>query len=199
MAVLNVYIELAMKLEESSAGPYTSSKLLKKIASLGLEIPDDLEKLAVVRGLRYYDTGNEGDQLRQNAALQVSTDRLSNAELAIAMLSPDLPGENAAAVQMRQRIAAAVLSASDVDAADLAALAIEERCVPIVVWIATCGADVEPEHSFWTELTDRLPEPELVLSAPHPTRFFAMSGIDKGVKRTTRQWIRPNLAPAENC
>ncbi|MDF1738204.1 MAG: hypothetical protein P1U86_03510 [Verrucomicrobiales bacterium] len=189
-----------MKLEESSVGPYTSSNLLKKVINLGLEIPGDLEKLAVVRGLRYYDTGNEGDQLRQIAALQVPTDRLSNAELAIAMLSPDLPNENAAAVQMRQRIAAAVLSASDVDVADLAALAIEERCVPIVVWIATCGADVEPENEFWSELTERLPEPEVVLTAPHPTRFVAMSGIDRGAKRTTRQWIRLfNLDPAGNC
>ncbi len=165
------------------------SDLLGKVSGLGLELPDDLERIAVVRGLRYYDVRNEGDRLRRETRLRISTDRLSNAELAIAMLSPDLPAETPARLQLRQRIAAAVLSAPDVEPRNLAELAVRARCAPIVRWIALCGEEVEPENAFWRELLAALPDVENPERAPHPTRFVEMTGITRNHVGIQKRWI----------
>lgn len=119
-----------MKLGEGNREIYSNSTLLQKVEKLGLEISGDLIKVAVVRGLRYYDVRNQGTQWKGDPRFQISVDDLSNAELAIALLSPSLPEGTASEIQMRQRIAAAVLSAPEVAVSDLTALAIRERCVP---------------------------------------------------------------------
>ena len=41
----------------------TTSRLLAKAASLGLRVPEDLEKLALARGLRYYARPGELEEL----------------------------------------------------------------------------------------------------------------------------------------
>ena len=51
------------------------SPLLAKAAALGLRVPEDLEKLAIARGLRYYDGRNEMERLRQEPRLQISRER----------------------------------------------------------------------------------------------------------------------------
>ncbi len=179
-----------MNVQESSGQTYSASHLLRKAQQLGLASADDLAKLAVVRGLRYYDGANQGQTWKKEAQFQIPTTAFSNAELAIALLSPDWPTDNGSAVQVRQRIASAVLSADDVDPAALAELAKAERCEPILRWIATCGVEVEPENPFWETLLARLPMVERPERVPHPTRFFEMTGITRHGKGIRKRWLR---------
>jgi hypothetical protein len=179
-----------MTLLEGNSPLEIRSALLKKLAGLGLSLPDDLARVAVVRGLRYYDVYHEGADLREQERLKIPCEVLSNAELGIAMLSPDLPVPGAPLLQVRQRIAAAVLSAEDVDPARLAELAVAEGCCPMVRWIATCGKEVEPENPFWTDLLSWLPEVAKPDRAPHPTRFFEMTGMTREKIGIQKRWLR---------
>lgn len=179
-----------MKVRENSESFYSASKILGKARDAGLQSAEDLMRLAVVRGLRYYDSLNQGEEWKADPRYQISPLQFSNAELAIALLSPDLPTDDGSAVQVRQRIASAVLSAEDVDPIQLINLAKQEKCEAILRWIANCGAEVEPDNSFWGTLLEELPVVDKPQKAPHPTRFFAMSGIVNGKKQTVKQWLR---------
>ena len=179
-----------MKVREHSEPFYSASRNLGKARNAGLQSAEDLMRLAVVRGLRYYDSLNQRDEWTEDPRYDISTDQFSNAELAIALLSPDLPAASGSAVQVRQRIASAVLSAEDVDPTELTKLAKQESCEAILRWIAHCGAEVEPDNPFWSQLLEALPVVEKPERAPHPTRFFAMSGIVNGRRQTVKQWIR---------
>jgi hypothetical protein len=152
----------------------------------------DLEKLAVSRGLRYYD--GHGDSLKGNESPSVvaacDIDRgLSNEELAIALLSPSAPYS-----QHRLRMGAAMLAAEGNRPESIASLALRERCEAVVRHVASCGHEVEPENPFWNKLLGLLPpgHSELPLDAlPHPTRFVAMTGITRNGVGNLKQWIRP--------
>src|SRR2546425_3259941 len=92
-----------------------ASPVLDKARHLGLELPLDLERLALMRGCDYYarDLGP-----RRSPLADVP---LSNAELAIALIAPSL------APSAREiRLTAALLGGSDVQAEEVAALAVEE-------------------------------------------------------------------------
>jgi hypothetical protein len=161
------------------------SPLLRKIRGLGLSIPKDLWTLAVQRGCRHYWQGDEPE------AELVSQSTLTNEELAIALL-------NAAGDYSPHsiRCGAAMLGALGNDPAQLAKLAVWERSVTVVRFVAECGLKFEPHNPFWTELLDRLPKgprpKEGVL--PHPTRFVAMSGYERGIgKKITTVWQRPRI------
>lgn len=168
------------------------SALLMKARRLGLATPMDLEKLAVSRGLRYYDS--HGDSLKEDELLPLAEASemergLSNEELAIALLSPSAPYS-----QQRLRMGAAMLAAEGNRPESIASLALRERCEAVVRHVASCGHEVEPENSFWDKLLGLLPSghPELPLDAlPHPTRFVAMTGITRNGVGNLKQWIRP--------
>ncbi len=163
------------------------SPLLDKAEQLGLNAPEDLEALAVLRGCRYYDVRNEGEQLRKELRLQISADRFSNTELAVALLSPVLPES-----LLRQRMGSAMLSARDVDPAELADLAESEGCAGLVRYIAECGKDVEPEEVFWRSLLrEIISQPYDETKVPHPTRLFEMTGISRGHVGIQKRWLRP--------
>ena len=163
-----------------------------KARRLGLETPADLEKLAVSRGLRYYDS--HGDSVKGNELPSIATAseiarEFSNEELAIALLSP-----SAAYSQQRLRMGAAMLAAEGNRPESIASLALRERCEAMVRHIASCGHEVEPENPFWEKLLGLLPagdsEP-LPDTLPHPTRFVAMTGITRNGVGNLKQWIRP--------
>src|SRR5438309_3602139 len=111
-----------------------ASRLMDKVQRLGLSLPLDLERLAVTRGCDYYerDLGPRVPPLGEVP--------LSNAELAIALIVPSL--EPAA---REIRLAAALLGAPDMAAAEVATLAVEENCAGVVRHIAACGNRFEPE------------------------------------------------------
>ena len=168
------------------------SALLMKARRLGLSTPVDLERLAVSRGLRYYDS--HGDSLkREEGASIVPEDEneggLTNEELAVALLSP-----SALYSQQRLRMGAAMLAAEGNRPESIARLAIRERCETVVRHIASCGHEVEPENPFWEKLLGLLPASRSVPqpdALPHPTRFVAMTGITRNGIGNRRQWIRP--------
>jgi hypothetical protein len=168
------------------------SPLLTKAQRLGLRTPDDLTQLAVQRGCLYYDVTNSASVLRENEGPVVKRSDFSNAELAIALLSPSLPP-----LLHRHRVGAAMLSAPDVDPDDLAVLTTAERCENMVRYIAQCGSEVEPEHPFWKALIERLgPFEGDVHQMPHPTRFIEMTGITRGRIGIQKHWVRPAAALA---
>ncbi len=170
------------------------SPILVKARRLGFADAQDLERLAVSRGLRYYD-GHGDSRIECNPSStspQNGADgELSNEELAIALLSPAAPYS-----QQRIRIGAAMLAADGNQPESLADLALRERTGSIVRYIAECGHDVEPENPFWDELLELLPAGDSAPPAgilPHPTRFVAMTGITRAGVGTIKQWIRPRI------
>lgn len=168
------------------------SALLMKARRLGLTTPADLERLAVVRGLRYYDS--HGDSLKGERSPSPVPERdidreFSNEELAVALLSPSAPYS-----LQRLRMGAAMLAAEGNRPESIASLALRERCETVVRHIASCGHEVEPENPFWDKLLRLLPAGHLVPlpdALPHLTRFVAMTGITRNGIGNLKQWIRP--------
>jgi hypothetical protein len=117
----------------------------------------------------------------------------SNAELAIALMSPALhPGAR------EIRLAAALLGAPDVNPAEVSALAVHENCADIVRHIALSGLRFESRNPFWQTLLDLLPEIQIPADRyPHPSRFVEMTGIDRGKVGLITRWIRPRGAVAQ--
>ena len=169
------------------------SPLLMKARRLGLVTPEDLERLAVRRGLRYYEGSSASTVLREvamdeGAGAPVSVKDFGNDELAVALLSPAWPYS-----QHRVRIAGAMLAATGNGAGKLAHLARMERVGGVVFHIARLGQSVEPENPLWSELVSLL-NGEIAIDPdrlPHITRFVAMSGFGREGRKLTMQWIRP--------
>lgn len=170
------------------------SALLMKARRLGLADPMDLERLAVSRGLRYYD--GHGDSMKGGGSLPTVTEMelesgLTNEELAVALLSP-----SAVYSQQRLRMGAAMLAAEGNRPESIARLALLERCEMVVRHIASCGHEVEPENPFWDRLLDMLPAGQSAPppdALPHPTRFVAMTGITRNGVGNLKRWIRPQM------
>jgi hypothetical protein len=153
---------------------------LQKCRALGLVLPRDLETLAMQRGCGYYGSGEF------QRAVHSAGDALSNAELAIALLSPLLP-----TTHRLVRIGSMILSAADVNPAELVALARVEGCAGVLRHIAEAGSRYEPENDFWRVtlgmLHDVAPEgPHL----PHPTRFVEMTAVTRGRVGLFTHWLR---------
>src|SRR5437762_909324 len=137
------------------------SPLLRKALRLGLG-PRELETLAVQRGCQHYSDGSEPERPL------VSEEQLSNEELAIALLSTALRYDPHSI-----RCGAAMLSAEGNGPRRLAHLAVMERAVAVVRYVAEAGRKFEPQNEFWQRLLDALPpgaapRPGVM---PHPTRF----------------------------
>jgi hypothetical protein len=162
------------------------SPLLERACRLGLQLPLDLERLAVMRGCDYYER-----ELPPRVP-PLGDVPLSNAELAVALIVPSLPP---AAREIR--LAAALLGADGVQAEEVVTLAIQEGCDDVVRHIALCGRRYEPENPFWPALLVRLPEVAVPADRlPHPTRFVEMTGLDRGKVGVVTRWIRPRLPVA---
>lgn len=167
------------------------SPLLMKAWRIGLKQPEDLEKLAVHRGLRYYDSYGDTKSLPHEQArpsIIANEDTLSNEELALALISLATPYS-----LQRLRMSAAMIAAQGNKPETIALLAKRERSEPIVRHIAQCGSKAEPYNHFWKKLLDLLPQtPAPALDVlPHLTRFVAMTGLTRAGKGTRMQWIRP--------
>ena len=163
-----------------------ASPLLDKVRRLGLSLPLDLERLALMRGCDYY-ARELGPRLPPLGEVP-----LSNAELAIALVVPSL---HPAAREIR--LAAALLGAPDVRAEEVTTLAVQEDCPDVVRHIALCGRRFEPENLFWQTLLNQLPNVEIDADRmPHATRFVEMTGIDRGKIGVLTRWIRPRQSVA---
>lgn len=167
------------------------SPLLMKANRIGLKSPEDLEKLAIHRGLRYYDP--HGDSMADSHARAESSDStgehaFSNEELALALLSPAAPYS-----QQRLRMSAAMIAAEGNKPETIALLARRERSEPIIRHIACCGVTAEPQNPFWGTLLQMLPQSPAPAKdvLPHLTRFVAMTGLSRTGKGPFMKWIRP--------
>jgi hypothetical protein len=168
------------------------SPLLIKARRLGLHTPEDLEWLAIHRGCEYYNTNPASFILQEQPLVRANRSEFSNAELAVALLSPSAAGS-----LLRQRMGACMLSAPDVEAAAVAKLAVEENCGGIIHYIANCACEVEPENLFWRELQSALSSCQYSeAEMPHPTRFIEMTGITRGKIGIQKRWLRPIAALA---
>lgn len=157
------------------------SPLLHKAQRLGLG-PEELEILAVQRGCRHYRTGNEP------ATPLASPEGFSNEELAVALLLPALRYSPRSI-----RCGAAMLGAPGNCPRRLAWLAVLERAVVPVRYVAEAGRRFEADNPFWRELTDALPAapPPKPGVLPHPTRFVAMAGFTRQGRGLVVAWQRP--------
>ncbi len=170
------------------------SSLLMKARRLGLLGPEDLERLAIQRGCRYYAASGDAIRLAEETPVYGSAEgapgpNLSNEELAVALLSLNFPKS-----QARLRIGAAMLAAEGNSVERLVRISTQERVSDVVRYIAECGKTVEPENNFWSALIEQLPPASWVPKPddlPHITRFVAMTGYTRRGKGTVMQWIRP--------
>lgn len=163
------------------------SPLMQKAKRLGVHTPEDLEHLAIARGLSYFGRIDPASDA-SNRVPMPDLGHFSNEELAIALLSPSLPYS-----LNRIRMGAAMLGANDVSAEIVLRLARLERSETIVRHIAESAARVEPDNPLWQTLLRRLPthQPLAPDILPHPSRFVAMSGLDRSGRNLRMQWIRP--------
>ena len=166
------------------------SPLLQKAKRLGVSSPEDLEEIAITRGLRYFGQTHrsEDDPYAKSAITAYDPKFFTNEELAIALMSPALPYS-----LTRLRMAAAMLGAENISPLDIYRLARHERCEIVVRYIAECASKVEPNNLFWSTLLEHLPQSQFTPPdvLPHPSRFVAMSGLDRTVRANRSQWIRP--------
>lgn len=168
------------------------SPLLMKAQRLGLDTPTKLERLAIQRGCEYYDMQPGNAVLGDEAPLLVFRTAFTNAELAVALLSLYPPVS-----LRRRRMGACMLSASDVEVREVAALAQSEWCAALVRYIADCGHNIEPDNAFWKSLQLALAGVTYdATTMPHPTRFIEMTGINRGSTAMQKRWIRPIAALA---
>lgn len=162
-----------------------------KARGLGLSVPEDLERLAVLRGCCYYraesDSRSEESSNVPDLLAGIGENVFSNEELAMALLSPSLPKSRA-----RLRLGGAMLAADGNRVHAIVRLARLERSEAVVRHIAECGNRVEPDNLFWSELLMALPNSEVKSDVlPHISRFVAMTGITQHGLETVMQWIRP--------
>ena len=168
--------------------PAHVSPLLMTARRLGLRVPEDLCALAVQRGCRHYWQGDEPVEVL------LTQEQMSNEELAMTLLT--IAGKyDPHAI----RCGAAMLSAEGNDPVLLAKLAAWERSETVVRYVAECGLRYEPKNPFWKALLALLPPVAAPKTGvlPHPTRFVAMNGYERGVgKKITTEWQRPQRRPA---
>lgn len=169
--------------------PATKAPLLDKAGRLGLDSPESLESLAVVRGCWHY----RSPDLRPAAV--VSESEFSNEELAVVLLSPSLPYS-----PHTIRIGAAMLGADGNDVEQLAQLVVAENATAPARYIANAAVRFEPDNPFWPKLLNLIPESPPIVEGvmPHPTRFVSMTGMTRAGVETVAVWIRPRpeLTPA---
>ncbi|MFT3991188.1 MAG: hypothetical protein QM680_07240 [Luteolibacter sp.] len=159
------------------------SPLLAKLRACGLENPRQLVSAAVNRGCNHYSPYARG--------LAVDAPEISSEELAVALLSPERVHDPTLI-----RVASQLLSDPHTDVSLLVRLAREERCLPILRYIAVCGMRTEPANPFWERLLAELPEtddaPEWL--CPHISRFRSETGVvDPRTPDAPKIiWLRPS-------
>lgn len=166
------------------------SPLLRRLRRLGLKDPYDLLRLAVARGCTHYRCSDDSDPPIDPGYAQVS-----NLDLAIAMVTAAQSFD-----PVLVRCAAQLLSGNNIPVEAIVRLAIQERAVRVIRYIAKAGKELDPEDGDkWRRLLVLLPAaPEIPEGRlPHRTRFVSQSGITRignHLDRTPRSiWLR--LAP----
>ncbi len=149
------------------------SSLKAKARRLGLRDGASLVALAVRRGCRHY---LPWVQSVCATAPEIPEQDFSNEELVVALLLGSWPHE-----PIMIRAAAHLVGDPSLRVDVLSRLAVRERCVAALLYIAEAGAETEPDNPFWKDLLGSLPavRPPLPRAGfmPHPSRFRSETGI----------------------
>ena len=169
------------------------SPLLRRLRKQGLSNPEQLRRLAVVRGCAHYRNVDD-----RSDPTDPGQEVVSDGELAVAMVSGVQEFD-----PLLIRCAAQLLSGDSVPVELLARLAIQERAVPVVRHIAQAATELDAGHAArWQRLlallpSDRTAPPEGRL--PHRSRFALQTGVRRIEGRLERGFQRMVAASTQTC
>jgi len=159
---------------------------MRKARRLGLNSVFDMMQLAAQRGCQHY-----ANQTHLSKEIKIDRRKLTDNELVILLLhGNNLYEPNAV------RCAAQLLKSTFVDAEKVSELAIRERVVKQLSYIAKIGEKYDAAGSkFWQQILKKLTIgkesniPDCVL--PHRSRFMIDPGIQRG-KKIPPFWLNPS-------
>lgn len=168
------------------------SPLLRRLRRQGLSDPDQLRRLAVVRGCAHYRNIDDSSY-----PPDPGQEVVSDAELAVAMVSGAQEFD-----PLLIRCAAQLLSGDAVPVELLARLAIQERAVAVVRHIAQAATELDAENAArWQRLLALLPSARTAPAEgrlPHRSRFAVQTGVRRSEGLLERGifsvWLRPQRA-----
>jgi hypothetical protein len=140
---------------------------LAKSSSAGERLPEWLLKVAIARGAAHY-------QRDFDPALPPDNPAISDEEIGIALCLEQFPYE-----LDNLRAAAQLLSSPRVDPVRLCRLAVQERCEPVLMHVASIARKYAPELEPWAYLRTHL-RPRKVPkedALPHWSRLVSHSGV----------------------
>jgi hypothetical protein len=168
---------LARKLGET---PHVSGLAIRlaRLSKAGERLPEWLLKAAVARGAKHY-------QREFDPTLPPDNSAISDEEIGIALCLEQNRYE-----LDHLRAAAQLLSSPNIHAARLCRLAVQERCEPVLLHVASLAGKYAPEQEPWAFLRKHLPPRRVPRTdaLPHWTRLVSHSGITReGGPRT--DWL----------
>jgi hypothetical protein len=140
---------------------------LARLSGAAERLPEWLLKVAVERGAKHYQRDFDPSLPPDNSAV-------SDEEIGVALCLAGQPYR-----LDNLRAAAQLLSSPRVDAAKLCRLAVEERCEPVLLHIATVAERFVPALEPWSHLRQHL-RPRRVPrtdALPHWTRLVSHTGV----------------------
>lgn len=162
------------------------SILMRKARKLGLSSVSDMMELAAQRGCHHYV-----NLAKSGSEITADHEAITNDELVILLLHGNNQYEPNAV-----RCAAQLLKSALVNAAKVTQLAIRERVVKQLRYIAEIGFSHDSEgREFWQLILEKLKTkkesdiPECVL--PHRSRFMLDPGMQRG-KKLQPFWLNPS-------
>lgn len=156
------------------------SPLLRKARRLGIHSVDDMIALSALRGCNHY--------MRDTSSVPVPPNELGDEELTILLIVGENSYEPTAI-----RCAAQLARSPFVNPANLARLALMEKCERVLAHIARAGIDHDADGAdFWHDVLNRLHAPPAreESALPHWTRFVSMPGIQRSGPAPIR-WLIP--------
>ena len=152
---------------------------LTRLSGTGERLPEWLLKVAVERGAAHY-------RRDFHPPLPPDNPTIPDEEIGIALCLGQHPYK-----LDNVRVAAQLLSSPRVDAAALCRLAVQERCEPVLLHIATIADRFAPTLEPWAYLRLHLP-PRPVPSTealPHWTRLVSYTGLSARGGPPETQWL----------
>ena len=183
-----------MELKDQPAAPTLARKLgdtahvsglairLARLTGAGDRLPEWLLKVAVERGAKHY-------QRDFDPSLPLDNPSISDEEIGAALCLNQLPYQ-----LDNLRAAAQLLSFPRVNAPTLCRLAVQERCEPVLLHIATVAERFVPAMEPWAYLRQHLrPRPVPRLDAlPHWSRLVSHTGVTTHGGPPKTEWLCRN-------
>jgi hypothetical protein len=180
-----------MELRDQAPAPTLARKLgdtahvsglairLARLSGAGDRLPEWLLKIAVERGAKHY-------QRDFDPSLPPDNPSIPDEEIGIALCLNQLPYH-----LDNLRAAAQLLTSPLVDAATLCRLAVQERCEPVLLHVATVAERFIPAEEPWAYLGQHLrPRPVPRLDAlPHWTRLVSHAGVTARGGPSRTDWL----------